>query len=241
MRPGPAGRGRAAFSEDEAAYIDLGERALMASGMGELGQNELDRVGSGRKLGLASDARGRFERGVDPKLALQVKSIASELAVPEGEVARTVIESGFDLDLREALVAFGGDPGAAARSGLSANGSAQSAPSSQSDGPGRVGASHVGGALIAPRRILFEAPRDHKSQRERKMTRSRPGRLRASGLVRQPREPRLGLGVDAVHAQVGGDPVGQLERFVSGGTVERPGPGRAVGHDASVGVRPAAG
>lgn len=46
------GRGRAAFAEDEAAYIALGERALMASGMGELGQNELDRLGAGRKLGL---------------------------------------------------------------------------------------------------------------------------------------------------------------------------------------------
>lgn len=31
-------------------------------------------------------------RGVDPKLALKVKSIASDLNVPEGEVARAVIE-----------------------------------------------------------------------------------------------------------------------------------------------------
>ena len=31
-------------------------------------------------------------RGVDPKLALQVKSIAGDLFVPEGEVARAVIE-----------------------------------------------------------------------------------------------------------------------------------------------------
>jgi hypothetical protein len=31
-------------------------------------------------------------RGVDPKLALQIKSIAAELLVPEGEVARAVIE-----------------------------------------------------------------------------------------------------------------------------------------------------
>lgn len=31
-------------------------------------------------------------RGVDPKLALQVKSIAGDLLVPEGEVARAVIE-----------------------------------------------------------------------------------------------------------------------------------------------------
>jgi hypothetical protein len=31
-------------------------------------------------------------RGVDPKLALKVKEVASELVVPEGEVARAVIE-----------------------------------------------------------------------------------------------------------------------------------------------------
>ena len=31
-------------------------------------------------------------RGVDPKLSLQVKSIASDLCVPEGEVARAILE-----------------------------------------------------------------------------------------------------------------------------------------------------
>jgi hypothetical protein len=39
-------------------------------------------------------------RGVDPKLALQIKSIAAELLVPEGEVARAVIEHalrGYEL------------------------------------------------------------------------------------------------------------------------------------------------
>lgn len=45
-------------------------------------------------------------RGVDPKLALKVKSIAGELLVPTGEVARAVIEYSLrayeqdDLDLR---------------------------------------------------------------------------------------------------------------------------------------------
>lgn len=44
-------------------------------------------------------------RGVDPKLALQIKSIAADLLVPEGEVARAVIEYSLrgyeqgDLDL----------------------------------------------------------------------------------------------------------------------------------------------
>ena len=48
-------------------------------------------------------------RGVDPKLALQVKSIAGDLLVPEGEVARAVIEFALrayeqgDLDLRPRL------------------------------------------------------------------------------------------------------------------------------------------
>jgi hypothetical protein len=45
-------------------------------------------------------------RGVDPKLSLQVKSIAADLLVPEGEVARAVIEHALrryelgDLELR---------------------------------------------------------------------------------------------------------------------------------------------
>jgi hypothetical protein len=45
-------------------------------------------------------------RGVDPKLALQIKSIAGDLQIPEGEVARAVIEHALrryelgDLELR---------------------------------------------------------------------------------------------------------------------------------------------
>ena len=45
-------------------------------------------------------------RGVDPKLALQIKSIAGDLQIPEGEVARAVIEYALywyeqgDLELR---------------------------------------------------------------------------------------------------------------------------------------------
>ncbi len=48
-------------------------------------------------------------RGVDPKLALQVKTIASDLLVPSGEVARAVIEFALrayeqgDLDLHPRL------------------------------------------------------------------------------------------------------------------------------------------
>lgn len=51
-------------------------------------------------------SRKAVYRGVDPKLALRVKSIASDLFVPSGEVARAVIEYALrshdqgDLDLR---------------------------------------------------------------------------------------------------------------------------------------------
>jgi zinc protease len=85
------GRGRAAFTEDEAAYIDLGERALMASGMGELGQNELDRVGSGRKLGLGfAVGDGVFIFTGDTRqedLADQLYLFAAKLAMPRWDVA----------------------------------------------------------------------------------------------------------------------------------------------------------
>lgn len=45
-------------------------------------------------------------RGIDPKLAIKVKSIAAELCVPDGEVARSILEYALlayeegDLDLR---------------------------------------------------------------------------------------------------------------------------------------------
>ncbi|MXO71347.1 M16 family metallopeptidase [Alteraurantiacibacter buctensis] len=85
------GRGRAAFSEAEAPYIDLGERALMASGMGELGQNELDRLGAGRKLGLGfSVGDGVFTFTGDTRaedLADQLYLFAAKLAMPRWDVA----------------------------------------------------------------------------------------------------------------------------------------------------------
>lgn len=51
------------------------------------------------------NSRKAVYRGVDPKLALQVKQIAGEIAVPEGEVARFLLEYALrayaegDLDL----------------------------------------------------------------------------------------------------------------------------------------------
>lgn len=44
------GSGYRAFSPDNAAYASLGETALVGSGLGDLGQEELDRISTGRKL-----------------------------------------------------------------------------------------------------------------------------------------------------------------------------------------------
>lgn len=51
------GSGYRAFDADSAVYAPLGEMALIGSGLGELGQNELDRLATGRKLG--------FDFGID--------------------------------------------------------------------------------------------------------------------------------------------------------------------------------
>ena len=46
------GAGYRAFDKDSAVYASLGEMALVGSGIGELGQNEIDRLATGRKLGF---------------------------------------------------------------------------------------------------------------------------------------------------------------------------------------------
>ena len=46
------GAGQRAFDDKNAVYAALGEVALVGSGIGELGQNELDRLATGRKLGF---------------------------------------------------------------------------------------------------------------------------------------------------------------------------------------------
>jgi len=46
------GAGYRAFDADSAVYAALGEAALVGSGLGELGQNEIDRLATGRKLGF---------------------------------------------------------------------------------------------------------------------------------------------------------------------------------------------
>ncbi|MHA7818020.1 MAG: M16 family metallopeptidase [Erythrobacter sp.] len=46
------GAGYRAFDADNAVYATIGEGALVYSGLGELGQNEIDRLATGRKLGF---------------------------------------------------------------------------------------------------------------------------------------------------------------------------------------------
>ena len=46
------GAGYRAFDASNAVYAPMGEMALMDSGLGELGQNEIDRLATGRKLGF---------------------------------------------------------------------------------------------------------------------------------------------------------------------------------------------
>jgi len=46
------GSGRRAFAPQDAVYASLGQSALVGSGVGELGQEELDRISTGRKMGF---------------------------------------------------------------------------------------------------------------------------------------------------------------------------------------------
>jgi zinc protease len=46
------GAGYRAFDEETAVYAPIGEMALVGSGLAELGQNEIDRLANGRKLGF---------------------------------------------------------------------------------------------------------------------------------------------------------------------------------------------
>jgi zinc protease len=46
------GSGYRAFDAESAVYATMGEAALVGSGLGELGQNEIDRLATGRKLGF---------------------------------------------------------------------------------------------------------------------------------------------------------------------------------------------
>ena len=84
------GAGLRAFAPEDAVYIDLGEAALVASGLGDLGQEELDRITTGRKMGFDFSVReGSFlfdamTRRQD--LADQLYLFAAKLGMPAWDV-----------------------------------------------------------------------------------------------------------------------------------------------------------
>jgi len=80
------GAGYRAFASGDAAYIGLGDMALVGSGVGPLGQEELDRISTGRKMGFnftIEDSAFQFSadtRGAD--LADQLYLFAAKFAMP---------------------------------------------------------------------------------------------------------------------------------------------------------------
>jgi len=105
------GAGWRGIGEDEAVYAELGQRALMPSGVGPLGQNELDRMAAGRKITFnfsIGDGAFQFEgitRAED--LEAQLYLLAAKLAMPRWDVApveraKASAMLGYD--------AFAGDP-----------------------------------------------------------------------------------------------------------------------------------
>jgi zinc protease len=80
------GAGYRAFDKDTAPYAGMGEAALMGSGLGELGQNEIDRLATGRKLGFdfrIDDAVFTFTAQTRSEdVADQLYLFAAKLAMP---------------------------------------------------------------------------------------------------------------------------------------------------------------
>jgi zinc protease len=80
------GAGRQAFDAKDAPYIGLGEFALVGSGVGPLGQEELDRLATGRKLGFDFSVQdGTFVLKAETRsadIADQLYLFAAKLAMP---------------------------------------------------------------------------------------------------------------------------------------------------------------
>lgn len=80
------GSGYRGFTPDQTPYIQLGEMALVASGEGPLGEEELDRISTGRKLGFdfrIEDGVFVFDGGTRPAdVADQLYLFAEKLADP---------------------------------------------------------------------------------------------------------------------------------------------------------------
>jgi zinc protease len=80
------GAGYRSFGPGDAAYIALGDMALVGSGEGKLGQEELDRISTGRKMGFDFKIKdGNFEFSADTRsadLADQLYLFAAKFAQP---------------------------------------------------------------------------------------------------------------------------------------------------------------
>jgi zinc protease len=80
------GKGYGDFSPESAPYITLGEMALVGAGVATLGQEELDRIATGRKLGFdfeVKDATFEFSAETRPAdLADQLYLFAAKLGLP---------------------------------------------------------------------------------------------------------------------------------------------------------------
>jgi zinc protease len=80
------GAGYRAFGPGDAAYIELGNMALVGSGVGTLGQEELDRISTGRKMGFDFGIEdGTFQFSADTRptdLEDQLYLFAAKFAMP---------------------------------------------------------------------------------------------------------------------------------------------------------------
>lgn len=85
------GAGRRAFGPADAAYATLGEMALVPSGEGSLGQEELDRISTGRKMGFNFEiGDSAFTFSADTRsadLADQLYLFAAKFAMPRWDPA----------------------------------------------------------------------------------------------------------------------------------------------------------
>ncbi|WP_379551156.1 M16 family metallopeptidase [Qipengyuania sp. DGS5-3] len=85
------GGGYRAFEADQGPYMALGKTALVSSGVGELGQEELDRISTGRKMGfnfgITEGAFTFFAQTRPEDLADQLYLFAAKLAMPRWDTA----------------------------------------------------------------------------------------------------------------------------------------------------------
>lgn len=99
------GAGYKVFSAQDAPYIALGKAALISSGLAGLGQEELDRLSSGRKMGFNFAIDGAvFEFSAQTRsqdVADQLYLFAAKLALPEWDAnpvlrAKAAAQMGYD-------------------------------------------------------------------------------------------------------------------------------------------------